>query len=188
MMMSDVDLDKAILRGELGVHPLGDDAIQPASIDLRLGYEFLVAARMRHAIDPVRGDLPRHCRIDASELDGEFLLHPGAFVLGTTLETITLGAGLCARVEGKSSWGRLGVIVHSTAGFIDPGFTGRITLEMTNISGNDIVLRPGHYICQLAVQQLSTPSARPYGHETRRSKYQGQSTVQEPKWDLKTPR
>ncbi len=149
--------------------------VQPASIDVRLDRQFRVFENHRHAcIDPAReqDDLTRLVEVP----DGEaFVLHPGEFVLGSTLERVLLPDTLAARLEGKSSLGRLGLITHSTAGFIDPGFEGHVTLELSNLANLPIKLWPGMKIGQLAVMKLSSPAERPYGSEGLGSRYQGQA-------------
>jgi dCTP deaminase len=174
VLLSDRDLRAELDAGQLGVHPFDPGHVQPASIDVRLGNHFRVVDN--HAathLDPA---------VDASDLtriavrpDGTaFVLHPGEFVLATTLEIVTLGAALAARLEGKSSLGRLGLLVHSTAGFIDPGFTGSVTLELSNVASLPIRLWPGMKIGQLCVFRLSSPAERPYGTAGLGSRYQGQ--------------
>ncbi|MCA1813189.1 MAG: dCTP deaminase [Halobacteriales archaeon] len=164
-------------RKDLVVRPLDDPdlQVQPASIDLRLGREFLTFRSARlPLIDPAdpRGLQDYTERVALRE--GEpFILHPGEFALGSTLEWVELPHDLVARVEGRSSLGRLAIVVHATAGFIDPGFQGTITLELSNLGRVPVALRPGMRVCQIAVYQLSSPSERPYG-PARGSKYQGQ--------------
>jgi dCTP deaminase len=148
--------------------------LQPASIDVRLDRDFLVFENHRHdCIDPAveQDDLTRLVEVD----DGEaFVLHPGEFVLASTYERVWLPDDLAARLEGKSSLGRLGLITHSTAGFIDPGFEGHITLELSNLATLPIKLWPGMKVGQLAVFQMSSPAEYPYGSAVRGSRYQGQ--------------
>lgn len=191
MLLSDVDLRRALDRGHLKVTPLDPDDIQPASIDLHLanGLEmftpFKAGSRPPYGlIDPL--NLPaRH----TYPIAGPFALQPGEFVLGSTVEHVSLYAGyeyprdvicadngpaLAARFEGKSSLGRLGLLTHITAGFIDPGFSGTITLELRNVAPFAILLTPGMPIGQLCVSLVSTPVERPYGSSALRSRYQGQ--------------
>lgn len=191
MMLSDRDLETRI--GELfDVQPRPlPKAFQPASIDLTLGEEFAFwlesnplewapsgEQRSRRIIDPINGEVPL---MRKKREKHEFHLSPGEFVLGSTVERVRLGNLVAARVEGRSSLGRLGLMVHATAGFIDPGFEGNITLEIYNLSNHVIVLRPGMSVCQLAFHLLSSECRRPYGPE-RGSRYQGQDGVQESKW------
>lgn len=174
VLLSDRDIRAALNDGRLRVSPLGERAIQPASIDVRLDHRFRVFhnARRTH-IDPRRPQDDLTVLVEARD-DQPFVLHPGEFALGCTLETVTLPADLAARLEGKSSLGRLGLLVHSTAGFIDPGFTGSVTLELSNVSTLPIMLWPGLRIGQLCVFRLSSPAERPYGTPSLGSRYQGQ--------------
>ena len=148
--------------------------IQPSSVDVRLDKYFRLFDNHKYpVIDPSQDqpDLTRLVEVDPS--DG-FVLHPGEFVLGSTLEAVTLPDDLAARVEGKSSLGRLGLLTHATAGFVDPGFTGHVTLELSNVATLPIMLWPGMKIGQLAFFRLSSPAEHPYGSATYGSHYQGQ--------------
>jgi dCTP deaminase len=174
VLLSDRDLRTALDEGRLGLDPFDETMLQPSSIDIRLDRYFRIFANHRHtAIDPAeRQD-------DLTELvepkgDEPFILHPGEFVLGSTLEVISLGDDLAARIEGKSSLGRLGLLTHSTAGFIDPGFSGHVTLELSNVANLPIKLYPGMKIGQICVLQLSSPSEHPYGSSVYGSRYQDQ--------------
>jgi|SRR6478735_5485785 len=185
MILSDKHLKRALAKGDLVVEPLKSAAIQPASIDLTLGDEFMHWPRertFRGAIDMADAALksPPMERVIVGN-GAPFELFPGAFALATTEEKIGLDPGLCARVEGRSSIGRFGLMVHATAGFIDPGFAGKITLEMYNLSPHVIRLYPGQSICQIAVSAMSSPAERPYG-AARGSKYQGQDGVAASRW------
>lgn len=174
MLLSDRDLHAAIADGRLGIDPFDEAMLQPASIDVRLDASFLVFEGHRHdCIDPSvrQEDLTREVRVPAGEA---FVLHPGEFVLGSTLERVSLPDTLAARLEGKSSLGRLGLITHSTAGFIDPGFEGHVTLELSNLAPLPLKLWPGMKVGQLAVFALSSPAEQPYGSAVRGSRYQGQ--------------
>ncbi|MBQ1048501.1 dCTP deaminase [Micromonospora sp. C51] len=174
MLASDVDLREAIRSGTLALDPFDDKLVQPASIDLRLHRWFRIFRVERHTVvDPAQE------QADLTELvevpDGEpFELRPGQFVLGTTLERVTIGSQVAARLEGKSSLGRLGLRNHSTAGFIDPGFDGHITLELSNDLPVPIRLWPGMLIGQVCVFTLQTPASLPYGATSYGSHYQGQ--------------
>src|SRR5687767_5338875 len=174
MLLSDRDLRAAIASGRLGLSPYDEALIQPSSIDVRLDRYFRVFANHRYThIDPAQQ------QDDLTELveptgDEPFILHPGEFVLGSTLEVISLGDGLASRLEGKSSLGRLGLLTHSTAGFIDPGFSGHVTLELSNVANLPIKLYPGMKIGQLCFFRLSSPAEHPYGSDKYGSRYQGQ--------------
>lgn len=148
--------------------------IQPASVDVRLDRYFRLFNNHRYpVIDPRADQSDLTAMVDAGE-DEPFVLHPGEFVLGATYEKVTLGDSIAARLEGKSSLGRLGLLTHSTAGFIDPGFTGHVTLELSNTATMPILLYPGMKIGQLCFFQLSSPAEKPYGQGATGSRYQGQ--------------
>ncbi len=174
MILSDRDLHAAIDTGRLGIDPFEPELVQPSSIDVRLDRRFRVFNNQNHThIDPAKrqDDLTSPVTVP----DGDpFVLHPGEFVLASTLEAVTLPADLAARLEGKSSLGRLGLLTHSTAGFIDPGFSGHVTLELSNVANLPITLWPGMKIGQLCVFGLSSPAERPYGAGAAGSRYQGQ--------------
>src|SRR3954447_6689378 len=174
MLLSDRDLKAALAEGALGLTPYDEAMVQPSSIDVRLDRYFRVFANHRYThIDPaVEQD-------DLTELvepsgDEPFILHPGEFVLGSTYEVISLSDTLASRLEGKSSLGRLGLVTHSTAGFIDPGFSGHVTLELSNLATLSIKLWPGMKIGQLCLFRLTSPAEFPYGSERYGSRYQGQ--------------
>jgi dCTP deaminase len=174
VLLSDRDLKAAIDEGRLGLDPYDESMIQPSSIDVRLDRYFRVFANHRYThIDPSQqqDDLTELVEPDGDE---PFILHPGEFVLGSTLEVISLSDGLASRLEGKSSLGRLGLLTHSTAGFIDPGFSGHVTLELSNVANLPIKLFPGMKIGQICVLQLSSPSQHPYGSSIYGSRYQDQ--------------
>ena len=174
MLLSDRDLRKALDEGQLGLDPFDPAMVQPSSIDVRLDRYFRVFANHRYThIDPAeqQDDLTEMVEPKGDE---PFILHPGEFVLGSTLEVITLGDTLASRLEGKSSLGRLGLLTHSTAGFIDPGFSGHVTLELSNVANLPIKLYPGMKIGQICVIQLSSPSEHPYGSSVYGSRYQDQ--------------
>ena len=173
-MLADRDIAQAIADGAICLDPWDADLLQPASVDVRLDRFFLVFDNHRYScIDPaVAGpDLTREVEVCPGE---PFVLHPGDFVLGSTFEAITLGDTIAARVEGKSSLGRLGLLTHATAGFIDPGFTGHITLELSNAATLPIKLWPGMRVGQLCFFGMSSPVAHPYGSAHAGSHYQGQ--------------
>ena len=174
MILSDRSLREAIAAGRLVVDPLDDDAIQPSSIDVRLDNRFRVFYTARHPYIDVKQPMDDLTELVEVKPDDAFILHPGEFVLGSTLEEVGIPSDLAARLEGKSSLGRLGLMTHSTAGFLDPGFTGHVTLELSNVANLPITLYPGMRIGQIAVFQLTTAAERPYGSRGVGSKYQGQ--------------
>ncbi|MCK2214898.1 dCTP deaminase [Actinomadura sp. ATCC 31491] len=174
MLLSDRDILAEIDAGRLVLEPFEREMLQPSSIDVRLDRFFRVFENHRYPhIDPAveQPDLTRLVEPDGDE---PFILHPGEFVLASTLEVITLPDDLASRLEGKSSLGRLGLLTHSTAGFIDPGFSGHVTLELSNVATLPIKLWPGMKIGQLCVFRLSSPAEHPYGSARYGSRYQGQ--------------
>jgi dCTP deaminase len=174
VILSDRSLREAIDAGRLVIDPLDQSCIQPSSIDVKLSPHFLVFRNHTAGVIDVKTDttgLTEAVQIDG---DGVFMLHPGEFVLGSTLERVGIPDDLVARVEGKSSLGRLGLLIHSTAGFVDAGFDGHITLELSNVASLPITLYPGMKIGQLSMMQMTTPAERPYGKGASGSKYQGQ--------------
>jgi dCTP deaminase len=174
VILSDRSLREAIAAGRLVIDPLDDDAIQPSSIDVRLDNRFRVFYTARHPYIDVKQPMDDLTELVEVKPDDAFILHPGEFVLGSTLEQVGIPPDLAARLEGKSSLGRLGLMTHSTAGFLDPGFVGHVTLELSNVANLPITLYPGMRIGQIAVFQLTTPAERPYGSRGVGSKYQGQ--------------
>jgi dCTP deaminase len=174
VIFSDRTIKAALAEGRIEVEPLDERCIQPSSIDLRVDSAFRVFENHRYPhIDPraPQEDLTKLVEV----ADGDtFVLHPGEFVLGSTLERVRLGADIVARLEGKSSLGRLGLLIHSTAGFVDPGFEGHLTLELSNVANLPIAIYPAMKIGQLSFYDLSTPAENPYGSRTTGSKYQGQ--------------
>lgn len=174
MLLSDRDLRSAIQTGDLVLDPFDEAMIQPSSIDVRLDRLFRVFNNSKYThIDP---KLPQEELTTLVEVDGDepFILHPGEFVLGSTLEHVTIPADLAGRLEGKSSLGRLGLVTHATAGFIDPGFTGHITLELSNAANLPIALYPNMKVGQLALFRMTSAAESPYGTGALGSKYQGQ--------------
>jgi len=174
MLLSDRDLRAELAAGRFRLDPYDDSLMQPASIDVRLDRWFRVFRNARYThIDPA---LQQDDLTELVEPTGEepFVLHPGEFVLGSTLEMITLADHLAARLEGKSSLGRLGLVTHSTAGFIDPGFSGHVTLELSNLANLPVTLWPGMKIGQVCVFRLSTPAQHSYGSSVYGSRYQNQ--------------
>jgi len=173
-VLSDRDIRAAMQAGRIRIDPYDASCLQPSSVDLHLDADFRVFRNNRYPYIDVRDPQP-----DLTELlhiadDEPFILHPGEFVLGSTLERLTLPDDLVARLEGKSSLGRLGLLIHSTAGFIDPGWDGHVTLELSNVANLPITIYPGMKIGQVSFVQLSEPAERPYGSEGIGSKYQGQ--------------
>jgi dCTP deaminase len=182
-VLSDGTIRRLVAEGRVLVEPFDDTMVQPASIDLRLGSSFRVFHNHRigaiDLADPPK-NLTEHVEID----DGEsFVIHPGEFVLGRTQEHVELPDDVVARIEGKSSLGRLGLIVHATAGFVDPGFKGTLTLEITNLTRVPIILWPGKPIAQLSFMALDQPAQRPYGHPDLGSHYHGQVEATESRYE-----
>jgi dCTP deaminase len=172
--MSDRDIRASIEANQIGLEPLDMDLLQPSSFDVRIDRFFRLFDNHKYAfIDPAeqQDDLTRLVKVAADE---PFILHPGEFVLGSTYEFVTLPDNIAARLEGKSSLGRLGLVTHSTAGFVDPGFKGHVTLELSNMATLPIKLWPGMKIGQLCFFQLSSPSETPYGSAKYLNRYQGQ--------------
>ena len=163
MLLSDRDLRKDVESGRLGVDPFDPAMLQPSSIDVRLDRFFRVFNNTKYThIDP-RSQQDELTSMVEKEGDEPFVLHPGEFVLGSTFESVTLPDDLAGRLEGKSSLGRLGLLTHSTAGFIDPGFSGHITLELSNVANLPITLWPGMKIGQLCLFRLHSAAEHPYG-------------------------
>ena len=174
MLLSDQDLRKEVESGRLLLDPFDVEMVQPSSIDVRLDRFFRVFNNTKYThIDP-RQQQDELTSLVEVEADEPFVLHPGEFVLGSTFEKVTLPDDLAGRLEGKSSLGRLGLLTHSTAGFIDPGFSGHITLELSNVANLPITLWPGMKIGQLCLFQLSSAAEFPYGSTQAGSRYQGQ--------------
>jgi dCTP deaminase len=174
MLLSDRDIRAAIDAGAVTLDPYEPEMIQPSSIDVRLDKYFRVFDNHKYAaIDP-SVEQPELTRLVEVEADKPFVLHPGEFVLGSTYESVSLPDDIAARLEGKSSLGRLGLLTHSTAGFIDPGFEGNVTLELSNTATLPIYLWPGMKIGQLCFFRLTSPAEHPYGSEKYGSRYRGQ--------------
>jgi dCTP deaminase len=174
VILSDRSIRDALEDGSIVIDPLLEGAIQPSSVDLRVDRYFRVFRNdTTPYIDPKRPqeDLTELVEVDD---DGAFILHPGEFVLGTTLERVALPDDTVARLEGKSSLGRLGLLIHSTAGFVDAGWDGHLTLELSNVANLPIAIYPGMRIGQISFLRMSSPAEAPYGSEVTRSKYQGQ--------------
>ena len=174
MLLSDRDIAAEIDSGRVKVEPFEPKMIQPSSVDVRLDRFFRVFENHKYSvIDPSieQSELTREVAVTG---DDHFILHPGEFVLASTYEVITLPDDIAGRLEGKSSLGRLGLLTHSTAGFIDPGFSGHITLELSNVANLPVKLFPGMKIGQLCLIRLSSPAQHPYGSAVYGSRYQGQ--------------
>lgn len=174
MLLSDRDIRAEITAGRVAVEPFAESMVQPSSVDVRLDRFFRVFENHKYSvIDPSieQSELTREVVVEPNE---HFILHPGEFVLASTYEIITLPDDIAGRLEGKSSLGRLGLLTHSTAGFIDPGFSGHITLELSNVANLPVKLFPGMKIGQLCLIKLSSPAEHPYGSAVYASRYQGQ--------------
>jgi dCTP deaminase len=174
VLLSDRDIRSEIQSGRVAVEPFDEAMIQPSSVDVRLDKFFRVFENHKYSvIDPSieQAELTREV---IAEDDEAFILHPGEFVLASTYEIITLPDDIAGRLEGKSSLGRLGLLTHSTAGFIDPGFSGHITLELSNVANLPVKLYPGMKIGQLCLIKLSSSAEHPYGSAIYASRYQGQ--------------
>ena len=174
MLLSDRDLKAALASGRIVIEPFTPEAVQPSSVDLHLGNRFRVFRNNRTAVIDPREEQPELTELVEITGDEPFILHPGEFVLGSTYECVTLPDDVAARLEGKSSLGRLGLLTHSTAGFVDPGFTGHVTLELSNVATLPITLWPGMNIGQLCFFRLSSPAETPYGAGGNKNRYQGQ--------------
>jgi len=174
VLLSDRDIKAELDAGRVALEPFDEAMVQPSSVDVRLDKFFRVFENHRYpTIDPAleQPELTRLIEVPAGE---PFVLHPGEFALASTLELVTLGTTVAARLEGKSSLGRLGLLTHSTAGFIDPGFSGHVTLELSNMATLPIKLWPGMKIGQLCFFRLSSEALHPYGSDKYGSRYQGQ--------------
>ena len=175
MVLSDVTIRRLLGEGRIEIDPYDPSLLQPSSVDVRVDRYFRVFRNSRYPYIDVKEPQEELTEEVTIEEDSKpFILHPGEFVLGSTLERITLPDDLVARLEGKSSLGRLGLLIHSTAGFIDPGWDGHVTLELSNVANLPITIYYGMKIGQLSFVQLSEPAETPYGSEALGSKYQGQ--------------
>ena len=174
MVLSDRTIRRLLEEGRIGIDPFDESLIQPSSVDVRVDRYFRVFHNNRYPFIDVREEQEDLTELVEVEDDSPFVLHPGEFVLGSTLERVTLPDDLVARLEGKSSLGRLGLLIHSTAGFIDPGWDGHVTLELANVANLPITVYPEMKIGQLSFVQLTEPAEHPYGSDGLGSKYQGQ--------------
>ncbi len=177
MILSDRTIREEIKAGRIVVDPFDDTMVQPSSVDVRLDRYFRVFLNHTMPVIDVKQnleELTRLVELDEADPNASFILHPGEFVLGSTFERVALPDDTVARIEGKSSLGRLGLLIHSTAGFIDAGFEGHITLELSNVASLPITLYPGMKIGQISFLRMTTPADVPYGSGNLGSKYQGQ--------------
>jgi dCTP deaminase len=175
MVLSDRTIRRLLEEGRIGIDPYAEELLQPSSVDVRVDRLFRVFRNSRYPFIDVKQEMEELTELVEVDTEEAFILHPGEFVLGSTLERITLPDDLVARLEGKSSLGRLGLLIHSTAGFIDPGWDGHVTLELSNVANLPITIYYGMKIGQLSFVQLSEPAERPYGTGSLGSKYQGQA-------------
>ncbi|HYQ74195.1 MULTISPECIES: dCTP deaminase [unclassified Cellulomonas] len=174
MLLSDRDITAELDAGRVVLDPHDPAMVQPSSVDVRLDRFFRLFDNHKYAVIDPSQDQPDLTRLVEVDGDEPFVLHPGEFVLGSTFEQVTLPDDIAARLEGKSSLGRLGLLTHSTAGFIDPGFSGHVTLELSNVATLPITLWPGMKIGQMCFFRLSSPALAPYGSGATGSRYQGQ--------------
>ena len=174
MILSDRSLREQIHAGRIVIEPYDPDLVQPSSIDVRISNLFRVFRNHTAGVIDVKRDMTGLTELVEITDDDPFMLHPGEFVLGSTLERVGVPDDLVGRVEGKSSLGRLGLLIHSTAGFIDAGFDGHVTLELANVASLPITLYAGMKIGQVSFMQMTTPADNPYGRGAKGSKYHGQ--------------
>ena len=174
MVLADRTIARELLEGRIEIEPYDETQLQPSSVDVRVDRYFRVFHNARYPFIDVKE--PQEELTELVEIDGEtpFILHPGEFVLGSTLERVRLPDDLVARLEGKSSLGRLGLLIHSTAGFIDPGWDGHVTLELSNVANLPITIYYGMKIGQISFVRMTEPALAPYGSAALGSKYQGQ--------------
>ena len=174
MILSDTTIREEIAAGRIGIEPFDDSCVQPSSVDLHVDNAFRVFHNARHPFIDVRKQMDDLTELVEVDGDRPFILHPGEFVLGSTAECVRIPDDMVARLEGKSSLGRLGLLIHSTAGYVDPGWDGYLTLELSNVANLPITIYAGMKIGQISFFQLTTPAAKPYGSAEAGSKYQGQ--------------
>jgi dCTP deaminase len=174
VVLSDRTIRAEIEAGRIEIDPFDDSRVQPSSVDLRVDRKFRVFHNARHPFIDVRKPMEDLTELVVAEGDRPFILHPGEFVLGQTLEKVSLPNDLVARLEGKSSLGRLGLLIHSTAGFVDSGFSGNLTLELSNVANLPITIYFGMPIGQISFMRMDGPVESPYGSKSTSSKYQGQ--------------
>ncbi|HEX2267502.1 MAG TPA: dCTP deaminase [Actinomycetota bacterium] len=174
MILSDRSIREEISKGRIEIDPFDDACVQPSSVDLHVDRRFRTFHNARYPYIDVKAEMPDLTELVEVEDKVPFILHPGEFVLGSTLERVRLPDDLVARLEGKSSLGRLGLLIHSTAGYVDPGWDGYLTLELSNVANLPITIYPGMKIGQISFFRLTTAAEVPYGASVRGSKYQGQ--------------
>ena len=174
MILSDRSIREEIAKGRIEIDPYDDTCVQPSSIDLHVDRRFRTFHNARYPYIDVKAEMPDLTELVEVEEKVPFILHPGEFVLGSTLERVRLPDDLVARLEGKSSLGRLGLLIHSTAGYVDPGWDGYLTLELSNVANLPITIYPGMKIGQISFFRLTSAADVPYGSAARGSKYQGQ--------------
>jgi len=174
VVLSDRDIKEELAKGRIIIQPLDPSCIQPASVDIHLDRKILVFRNSRRPYIDLRQEMEDLTELEEIPHPDPFILHPGEFVLGSTLEFIGLPDDLVARLEGKSSLGRIGLLIHSTAGYVDPGWRGHLTLELSNVSSLPVTLYYGMKIGQISFLRLTAPAERLYGDEGLGSKYQGQ--------------
>ncbi len=184
MVLSDRSIRDAVKEGRIEFDPWDDDLVQPSSVDVRVAARFRVFRNNRFPFIDVRREMEGLTELVEATNEEPFVLHPGEFVLGATLERVKVADDLVARLEGKSSLGRLGLLIHSTAGFIDPGFEGHITLELSNVANLPITIYPSMKIGQVSFIQMTTAADKPYGSGALGSKYQGQVEPTESRYHL----
>jgi dCTP deaminase len=175
MVLSDRTIRRLLAEGRIGIEPYAEELLQPSSVDVRVDRLFRVFRNSRYPFIDVKREMEDLTELVEVDSEEAFILHPGEFVLGSTLERITLPDDLVARLEGKSSLGRLGLLIHSTAGFIDPGWDGHVTLELSNVANLPITIYYAMKIGQLSFVQMTEPAETPYGAGALGSKYQGQA-------------
>ncbi|MCL5110410.1 MAG: dCTP deaminase [Chloroflexi bacterium] len=175
MVLSDKTIKEELAKGRIVIEPLDESCLQPSSVDLHLANQFRVFRNNRLPYIDVRESVTDLTELVEMDGDRPFILHPGEFALGSTLERVALPDDVVARLEGKSSLGRLGLLIHSTAGFVDPGWNGRLTLELSNVANLPIALYCGMRIGQISFLRMTTPVERPYGSPGLGSRYQGQT-------------
>ncbi|PKQ16128.1 MAG: dCTP deaminase [Actinobacteria bacterium HGW-Actinobacteria-7] len=188
MVLSDRTIKLEVAKGRIVIAPLDSDDIQPSSVDLHLGADFQVFRNSRYPYINPATEQPGLTESVTTSVEEPFVLHPGEFVLGTTVERIGLPSDIVGRLEGKSSLGRLGLLIHSTAGYVDPGWDGNLTLELSNVANLPILLVPGMAIGQISFSLMTTPVDRPYGHVELGSKYLGQTVATPSKMHLNWPK